>query len=123
MCEVLIRVTDKGVDPDAYKDAMISKRGDVIVIVPDGHPWSAAELSAPFWRIVKIPGLPESELAYLSSQPANMKRRRGFGLNLDSGGITGQVKQWLADDSRATPYITVSAVLVSSVAYRKIDLA
>ena len=52
MCELLFRVVDK-----APGQIGASLAGDVIVVCPDGHPWSAAEQANPDWRIVKLPGL------------------------------------------------------------------
>lgn len=46
MCELLVRVRDKGVDSDPAKDAMISKRGHVIAIVEDAYPWTQRQLAA-----------------------------------------------------------------------------
>ena len=47
--EFLIRVVDKG------PDVMHTKAGHVIVTMPDGHPWTKAELENPEWRIVRVP--------------------------------------------------------------------
>lgn len=54
MAELLIRIVDRGgVDlPKGYTD---SKAGDVISICPDGWNWSAAERTATYWRIVRVP--------------------------------------------------------------------
>jgi hypothetical protein len=57
MCELLVRVEDKRSDPDPAKDAMISKKGHVIDVRPDGWPWTNAELAAPYWRIGSVPGV------------------------------------------------------------------
>lgn len=90
MCELLVRTVDKTND-DPYLDAQLTKRGDVVVIVPDGHEWSEAERSNPHWRILKFPGVPESDLASLTapepetnpSKPNRMRQRRNWRLDLD----------------------------------------
>lgn len=57
MAEVLIRTQDKPLTGDPYIDRHRSRRGSVIVIMPDGHEWSAEERAAPFWYILSLPGI------------------------------------------------------------------
>ncbi len=52
MCEVLFRIADKA--PGQIGAALA---GDVIVVCPDGHPWTVAERTNPEWRIVQFPGV------------------------------------------------------------------
>lgn len=87
-----MRVVDK-IGDDIYRDAQLTKRGDVIVVCPDGWAWGAEELSSPDWRIVRVPGLgmieaeamlaPETESS-LIAEPSPLLRRRMFELNLDA---------------------------------------
>ena len=62
MAEFLIRARDGATTGDATRDARdVYRRGDVVVIAPDGHPWGREEHPAtatgrPF-VIVKVPGL------------------------------------------------------------------
>ncbi|MFQ5354613.1 MAG: hypothetical protein ACE5DR_06665, partial [Thermodesulfobacteriota bacterium] len=42
MAELLIRLKDN-THSDAVKDRMCYKRGDVVVVMPDGHEWGRAE--------------------------------------------------------------------------------
>lgn len=60
MCEFLLRVVDK-VNPDPALNIQCTKRGDIIVAVPDGWAWSAEERTNPEWRIVKVTGMPLNE--------------------------------------------------------------
>jgi len=62
MAELLIRTVSQPMTGDPLVDRHRSGRGCVIVVMPDGHPWSAAERTAPFWRIVKVPGVPPEAL-------------------------------------------------------------
>lgn len=109
MAELLIRVKDKtnADDPDA--DRLCSKRGDVVVVCPDGHPWSEAERTAPYWRIVKLPGIDPADLDELirpeiddtppepGQPPMRLLRRRAAALDLDA--LPAAVRAWLDDDS------------------------
>lgn len=91
MCEMLVRVVDK-TNSDPLLDAKCTKRGDVIVIQPDGWVWGSAELTNPHWRIVKIPGLTVSScLGFLGPElntdpnnPNYRLRKRLFKLNLEA---------------------------------------
>ena len=64
--------------------------------MPDGWKWSTAEKTAPYWRIVKVPGVAVDKLeAFLAPEPAllgkdkdgndipnRMARRRAFSVNM-----------------------------------------
>lgn len=61
MAELLVKAVD-AVHADAVKDARGSyKRGDVVVVMPDGHTWGREELLAPAlggkFIVVKIAGV------------------------------------------------------------------
>jgi hypothetical protein len=88
MCELLVRVVDK-INDDPYLDAQCSKRGDVIVVVEDGHAWGREEIANPDWTIIKVPGVAAKdatgfvarELNY-SEQPNYMLQKRAFAFDL-----------------------------------------
>lgn len=92
MCELLVRVKDKGSDPDPAKDALISKRGHVIACQPDGWGWTKAERENPDWVIIKIPGTdpgdymammaPAMKSAPLPADGSTMVARRAFSFDL-----------------------------------------
>lgn len=111
MCELLVRVTDK-VGTDPYLDAKCLKRADVVVVVADGWNWRPEELTAPFWRILKLPACSVAAgEAFLGAEfdldpqhPSRVLRRRAFMLDLTSW--PNQILQWLADDTRAVPFRT-----------------
>lgn len=65
MAEILLRVVDKTND-DKQLDAQCSKRGDVIVVMPDGWAWGREELKSDVWRIVKLPGVDPDSLRDLT---------------------------------------------------------
>lgn len=73
MCELLIRTIDKG-------DGLCFA-GDVIVCMPDGHGWGMAEAGPnphPFWRVVKVPGVPQAVFADMLEPAINGKAVRAF---------------------------------------------
>lgn len=65
MAEILLRVVDK-TNEDKALDALCSKRGDVIVVKPDGWPWGTEELKSDVWRVVKLPGVDPETLVDLA---------------------------------------------------------
>jgi len=114
MAEFLVRVADK-VNPDSpYLDAKCLKRGDVVVVCPDGWPWSQLERTLPFWRIVRVPGMSLSEAeAFLAPEPGDplvnkMLQRRQFKLDVDGPGFNAQERAFFSDDARAAHAITIS---------------
>lgn len=134
MSELLIRVQDK-VNADFYLDCQCTKRGDVIVARPDGWPWGHDELTAPFWRILKVPALPLAEAEALTGpelpvdpqSPGRTLRRRAFKLDLDAllaaPAIPQALKDYIRDDTRAAatfmvvlPLVAVRAVKVAKPA-------
>lgn len=116
MAELLVRVRDK-TSPDLYKDVRLTKRGDVIVVMPDGWTWGSGELTNPDWRIVKLPNvsLDEAEAMTAGELPADPKvpsrtlQRRAFSFDLDN--LPQSVAAFIADDTRASPALTVNLTL------------
>lgn len=90
MCEIFLRLVSK-VNTDPLLDAQCTKRGDVIVVVPDNHPWGNAELNNGECVIVKIPKVsisqaspflsPELETDILNPNPVLQKRGWTFNIN------------------------------------------
>lgn len=89
MAELLVRVVDK-IGDDIFKDAALTKRGDVIVVCPDGWPWGSEELSNPEWRIISVPDMTEIEANAMTTREIgdrsvqNVLQERAFKFDLDS---------------------------------------
>jgi hypothetical protein len=62
MAEALVRIRNKRITADTALHRA-SLRGDVVVVMPDGHAWGSGETSHPEWRIFRFPGLPIEALA------------------------------------------------------------
>jgi hypothetical protein len=115
MSEVLVRVRNK-VQADPYLSCKLHERGDVIVVCADGWAWSAAELTNPDWRIIKLPNVTVSQVdGFLGPEfdtdpahPSRMLRRRAFMLDIDFSDLPLAFKNWLRDDTRAAPTRTVN---------------
>lgn len=88
MAELLVRIIDK-VNDDPYLDVHCTKRGDVIVVRPDGWAWGQKEINNPEWRIVKLQASVSECLQFLSPElpqsatPDRMVRKRAFMLDID----------------------------------------
>jgi hypothetical protein len=102
--ELLVRVVDKRSD-DKVNDIMLTKRGDVIVVKPDGHDWTERERTYPEWRILRLPDMTEAEAySFISPQkPTDAKLRfvlapRAKRIDLDAIGVAVDEKD--RDDSR-----------------------
>ena len=117
MCELLVRVGDKK-GTDSEKDFLQSFRGDVIDIFEDGTQYGAATLKNPDWLIVKMPGVPRTEMLDLlepewkeeadGSRTVVRKRARCF--DLDKMDTTA-----LATLSAAAETVTVDASLKTAL--------
>lgn len=91
MAELLVMTSDH-TNLDQVLDAKLHKRGDVIAIGEDGHPWGVKELSLPIFRVVKIAGEPADRFAFLMSpehppgldREYTMLRNRVCKLDLDT---------------------------------------
>ena len=105
MAELLIRIRSK-TSPDIYKDVRLTKRGDVIVVRPDGHDWGTEELTNPDWRIVRCPALTVAEAeAMLVEEPGDqltnrMLLRRWFFYDLSQ--LSAQIQALLDPDGPRT---------------------
>lgn len=89
MPELLVRVVDK-VNSDPYLDALCTKRGDVIVVKPDGWAWGGKERDNSEWRIIKLDA-PEAEcLQFISAElpetatSNRMVRKRAFTFDIEA---------------------------------------
>jgi hypothetical protein len=97
MAELMICIQDRANEAERVKSNQLYQRGDVIVIVPDGHPWSEIERTKADWRIVSIPGVDPEALTSLVTpeQPTRVDwQKRLVRLDLDS-------LVWSADERRA----------------------
>lgn len=87
MAELLVRVADK-VPPADPRYHLFLKAGEVVVVCPDGHPWSRAERENPDWRILRLPKLTESEAMMLIGgrkvvpETGKLPLRREFAIDL-----------------------------------------
>lgn len=128
MAEFLIRVKDK-VNPDSpYLDVRCLKRGDVVDVCPDGWPWSQKELTEPFWRIVAVSGMTLDEAkTFLEPEPGDinlnrMLRRRAFFVDVDNTSLPKAIKTWIADDTRATPILSITLTRIRDLKTAKTPL-
>jgi len=65
MCELLVKAIDAN-HPDPVIDLAGSyKRGDVVVIMPDGHTWGTGELDTNVFAIIKHPGVSVDSMKYM----------------------------------------------------------
>ena len=112
MAELLLRVVDK-VGADLYTDCQLLKRGDVVVIVPDGWHWGTEERTNPEWRILKLPLIDSAQLQqFLAPEPvtdparaSRTRLRRGWKLDVDAR-LPSRLTQYLADRTRRKPSFT-----------------
>jgi hypothetical protein len=81
--EILVRVVDK-YQPDPEKNHLVSKRGDVIAVCPDGWGWSLEERTSPDWRIISSPILNTFAEVLMQTDllmSGRLKRRRQWTLD------------------------------------------
>lgn len=64
MCELLVKAVDAS-HADPLIDRHCYKRGDVVVVMPDGHEWGAGELDESVFTVVVMPGVPVDAMSYL----------------------------------------------------------
>lgn len=121
MAEILVRIRDKETHPDPYVDVKRSKRGDVIAVCPDGWKWTHIELTNPDWRIIKVIGLDAAVARQLLAPESGdervdkMLRRRKYKLDVDFADLPKAGKDYLRDDTRIQPSITISKVMAQSL--------
>lgn len=112
---MLVRVVDKVNRNDPYLDVKLLKRGDVVVVCPDGWQWSALELKSADWRVMHFPDLSvEKAEAFLGPEfdtdpknPSKMLRRRAFKVDLDSAILPADVKAAVAEGAKIETKVAV----------------
>lgn len=128
MAELLVRVTDL-TDPNIYLDSKLTKRGDVIVVRPDGWLWGIEERTAPFWRIIKSSMSVEEAQAYLKPQvdkdpknPSKTLLTRAIKFDLD-GISTPQTLKNFVDGPRTNDIFDATKIDLNTLKVIKPDLA
>jgi len=113
MAEMLLRVVDKINDTDDALNAQCTKRGDVIVICPDGWPWSETERTSPDWKIVKVPGVAVDDLTgFLAEEPGD----RLTNPRLRRRGKTFDVQAWETAGSSALSLVQALGLMSTKAA-------
>lgn len=123
MAELLVRVRDKVNVTDFYADCKCTKRGDVIVVCPDGWPWGDQELTRPEYRLVRLQGVGVAAVTpYLAPEldidpthPSRTLQRRLYKIDFSNLTIPTAFKTFVADDTRTTPMFVVPAAQVATI--------
>lgn len=94
MAEFLIKAID-ATHSDPEKDARgCYKRGDIVVVMPDGHEWGKCEC-LPKFVIVKIPGLDHEQAKKYTEEHEGVARRK-FRLLVDN--VPPSIKKQLRNE-------------------------
>ena len=72
MAEFLIMNRTNGSGEGHYR------KGDIVIVREDGHPWGTQELDTNVFLVVKVPGVPAEKLEYLHTDGAIMRRKWQF---------------------------------------------
>jgi hypothetical protein len=89
-------------------------RGDCVVAVENGWPWTQAELTAPQWRIVKVPDMSLDEARVLMApdpgdpELGHLPQRRKYTVD-EALFQLPETAAFVADDSRVAPFMTFTA--------------
>lgn len=110
--ELLVRLIDRS---DREDD---SKRGDVVVAMPDGWAWSEAERMNSAWIIIKVVSLLGTDLdAMLAASvdaTGRLHRRRGWKLDLSVAALPQRFNY-----PRKTESVTMLRAAVAAMLVRK----
>lgn len=108
MAEILIKSID-AVHSNPEKDKGCYKRGDIVDVRPDGHPWGREE-GLPKFVIVKIPGLDPATVMHLMSMNEDrtdperpmLLARRLWRVLVDSESLPSSIKNALKNTGQVT---------------------
>ena len=124
MCEILIKAIDAKHSDPAKNERGCYKRGDIVVVMPDGHQWGSEEGLPRFVR-VKIPGLDPETVKHIiephqdttDPDPKNwvMLARRKWRVLVDD------VPQGIIDQLRDNGEVTVTVNQIRNFVKNKID--
>lgn len=107
----ILRVVDKINQGDIKLCVSCLKAGDMVVAVPDEHPWGTSDLNNPYWRIIDAPNLTESaaktflvgEIEDVPQRPNPLLQAREFMFDLNHPSIDGEFRAYLEDSDRVIP--------------------
>ena len=114
---------DKVNPNDSTLDALCLKQGDVVCVMPDGHPWTQKELTNPNWRIIRVPNMP-NDLRNQATEAGTPKagtltQARKYTIDLASPHVTAAFSEFFLDDTRSTPIYETSIPTESLYEIRK----
>jgi hypothetical protein len=85
MARLCVRIAANDHPTDAALNDLRTHEGDVVVVMPDTHQFSQAELTNGQYRILDLPGVPEEEMSYLMAPiedgAGTMTKRRAVKLD------------------------------------------
>ena len=118
MCRMLVRVVDK-VGETPAQTARLTKRGDVIDVLPDGWVFSVLERTNPDWMIVDLPGqtseafqfLKAREPGSLRTNPMLRKRARFF----DFADLPANIRNRFDGGTRPVESVTLTLAQVNAI--------
>jgi hypothetical protein len=112
MAELLVMAHDKA-SADPYLDCRCYKRGDVVVVRPDGWAWGREELLSPLFRIVRVPVSVSEAEAFLArerdtdpTRPSRTLQRRWFRFAVDAA--PEAFRTWWREEARRRPMFDLS---------------
>jgi len=129
MCEILLCVRDKGTSGNLLIDSHAAKRGDVVLVKPDGTSWGLCELGQndpgqdpngnyAFFRIIKLPNVtvaqasnlltPELDVDPQNPSPYLQYRARFLDKNKIPPATMQALIDYWQDDGRAQGFITLN---------------
>lgn len=118
MAELIFFIKDRPLSGDPIRDAGIYRCGDVVIARDDGWSWGRIELIDPQWRIIRLPNVPLALASTLEAPepvtdpraPNRTLHQRWHKLLFDSLFVSDEHKQFLEDDTRQTPVLTLEHV-------------
>lgn len=124
--ELLIRVVDKlPRSADRDTDNGRTKRGDVIAICPDGHPWGIEERTNPEWRLVRSVDLLDNDRGnwlspeVLQAGVTYRPRKRGWYIDIDSMSAVNRNRFAAARATNGNPDVTMLRAVLFAAATLK----
>jgi len=127
MCEILLQFTKPDIPNTDPRYSQRCLQGDVIAVCPDGWVWSDREQTNPNWRVLKIPGLSETNpqvqrLTQARVDPVSSALLRKREFVLDVAAIPSAIKTYLVNHQTITLTTAQAQTVVGWIKNHSVDL-
>jgi hypothetical protein len=111
MAELLVRIRNHTAGGVIVAGRL--RRGEVISVFPDDHPWSAKEIGNPDWRIVKLTGVPVGIIERILTRLTDAEEEAVLRRDIEEKDIPDRRRAWRFNLAALQSFLTNEAAVAA----------